>query len=326
MSKIGLFIVALMAIGCSSTKPNTEIEKKSSKIKEDSVSVKKEIVVDTLSTKEQLIGYTFGLDIIATINTFGVDYDFENFKYAIDDELNKNKKRFTDSQLETVMYLFPKVAKDSNYNIDSIPDFDKKVGYILGTDIGRSLKRMGIIYDFNAFVQGLNDQYNKKENKLLAREQVINIKREIEKAMMQKQQKQQQKASTNRKIEGIKFLEENAKKDSVVVTASGLQYKVLKEGTGKINPKSTDEVTVHYEGKIIDGRIFDSSIQRGEPATFPLNRVIAGWTEGVQLMTEGAKYRFFIPYNLGYGVSGAGGLIGPYEALIFDVELIEIKK
>ena len=126
------------------------------------------------------------------------------------------------------------------------------------------------------------------------------------------------------KAEGEKYLEENAKKEGIKVTASGLQYMVLKEGTGK-QPKATDSVKCHYEGFLTNGTLFDSSVQRGEPATFPLGGVIAGWTEGLQLMQEGAKYRFFIPYNLAYGEAGAAGAIPPYAALIFDVELIEVK-
>jgi FKBP-type peptidyl-prolyl cis-trans isomerase FkpA len=123
---------------------------------------------------------------------------------------------------------------------------------------------------------------------------------------------------------GEKFLEDNAKKEGVVVTASGLQYKVITPGTGK-SPKATDTVEVHYEGTLINGTVFDSSYRRKESIEFPLNRVIAGWTEGVQLMQEGAKYRFFIPSKLAYGPRGAGRDIGPNEALIFDVELIKVK-
>jgi FKBP-type peptidyl-prolyl cis-trans isomerase len=123
---------------------------------------------------------------------------------------------------------------------------------------------------------------------------------------------------------GEKFLEDNAKKEGVTVTASGLQYKVITPGTGK-SPKATDTVEVHYEGTLIDGKVFDSSYQRKESIEFPLNRVIAGWTEGVQLMQEGSKYRFYIPSKLAYGPRGAGRDIGPNEALIFDVELIKVK-
>ena len=125
------------------------------------------------------------------------------------------------------------------------------------------------------------------------------------------------------KAEGENFLAENAKKEGVVTLPSGLQYQVLKEGNGK-SPKATDQVKCHYEGTLINGKIFDSSYRRNEPATFPLNGVIAGWTEGLQLMKEGAKYRFFIPFNLAYGTRGAGQDIPPYAALIFDVELIEV--
>ena len=120
-----------------------------------------------------------------------------------------------------------------------------------------------------------------------------------------------------------KFDYTNAKKDGVVVLPSGLQYMVIKEGTGR-KPKATDSVKCHYEGFLTDGTLFDSSLQRGEPAVFGLQQVIAGWTEGLQLMQEGAKYRFFIPYKLGYGESGAGQSIPPYSALVFDVELIKV--
>ena len=123
---------------------------------------------------------------------------------------------------------------------------------------------------------------------------------------------------------GEQYLAANAKNEGVVTLPSGLQYTVLREGNGK-KPKATDQVVCHYEGFLVDGTVFDSSYQRGEPATFALNQVITGWTEGLQLMQEGAKYRFFIPWRLGYGESGAGTLIPPYSALIFDVELKEVK-
>ena len=122
---------------------------------------------------------------------------------------------------------------------------------------------------------------------------------------------------------GEKYLAENAKKADVITLPSGLQYQVLKEGNGK-KPTAKDTVMCHYEGTLIDGTVFDSSYQRGEPATFPLQQVIAGWTEGLQLMQEGAKYRFFIPYRLAYGEGGAGASIPPFAALVFDVELIQV--
>ena len=123
---------------------------------------------------------------------------------------------------------------------------------------------------------------------------------------------------------GREFMEQNAKNDSVVQTQSGLQYMVLKEGTGA-KPGPTDEVTVHYTGKLLDGTVFDSSVERGEPATFPLDKVIAGWTEGLQLMSEGSKYRLFIPSELAYGSKGTQNIL-PNSTLIFDVELIKVEK
>lgn len=134
--------------------------------------------------------------------------------------------------------------------------------------------------------------------------------------------KMEAKYGKNR-TDGEAFLAANAKKDSVKTTASGLQYKILSAGNGEV-PTATDKVKVNYEGTLIDGTVFDSSYRRGEPAVFPLNGVIAGWTEGVQLMSEGAKYRFYIPFNLAYGANGAGASIPPYAALIFDVELIAV--
>ncbi len=126
------------------------------------------------------------------------------------------------------------------------------------------------------------------------------------------------------KAAGEAFLAENAKKENIITTASGLQYMIIEHGEG-VSPSASDNVTVHYKGTTIDGTVFDSSYDRGAPATFPLNRVIAGWTEGLQLMKEGAKYRFFIPSELAYGERGAGRDIGPNSALIFDVELIKVR-
>ena len=126
------------------------------------------------------------------------------------------------------------------------------------------------------------------------------------------------------KAAGVAFLSENAKNENITITESGLQYEVLTEGSGA-SPSATDKVTVHYKGTTIDGEEFDSSYGRGEPSTFPLNRVIPGWTEGVQLMKEGAKYRFYIPSRLAYGERGAGAVIVPNAALIFDIELVKIQ-
>jgi FKBP-type peptidyl-prolyl cis-trans isomerase FklB len=146
----------------------------------------------------------------------------------------------------------------------------------------------------------------------------------LQRKMMEKQMAQREEAAKENLREGQEFLSENAQKDGVRTTESGLQYEVIEKGSGKTpTPEST--VTVHYRGTLIDGTEFDSSYRRGEPATFPVNGVIAGWTEALQLMSEGAKYKLYIPADLAYGERGAGQAIGPNETLIFDVELISVK-
>ena len=135
----------------------------------------------------------------------------------------------------------------------------------------------------------------------------------------------QQKADEQNKKKGEAFLSENKKRNEVITTASGLQYEIIKQGNGA-KPSETDTVRCHYEGRLIEGRVFDSSYQRNQPADFPVNQVISGWVEALQLMPVGSKWRLFIPSELAYGVHGAGDVIGPNEALIFDVELLEIVK
>ena len=199
-----------------------------------------------------------------------------------------------------------------------------KLSYALGLGIGRQLSQMGAAdLNIDDFAQAVKDMIDGKEPQVPTAE----AQQIVEDFFRRQEEKQRAEAAEKykgAKSEGEKYLSENAKKEGVVTLPSGLQYKVLKEGNGK-SPKATDKVVCHYEGMLVDGTMFDSSIQRGEPATFPLNGVIAGWTEGLQLMKEGAKYRFFIPYQLGYGERGAGASIPPFAALVFDVELIEVK-
>ena len=198
-----------------------------------------------------------------------------------------------------------------------------KVSYALGLGIGRQLADMGAEgLNIDDFGQAIKDVLQGKKPQLDNREAQM-----IVQEFFQEQEKKQRAAAAEKhkalKAEGEQYLAENAKKEGVVTLPSGLQYQVLREGNGR-KPKATDQVKCHYEGMLVDGTLFDSSIQRGEPATFPLNGVIAGWTEGLQLMQEGAKYRFFIPYHLGYGERGAGGSIPPFSALVFEVELLEV--
>ena len=198
-----------------------------------------------------------------------------------------------------------------------------KLSYALGLGIGQQLASMGARdLQVDDFGQAIKDVLAGGELKVSHREaqQIVQNYFQQQEQKMQAERAEQGKAH---KEAGEKYLAENAKKAGVVTLPSGLQYQVLKEGNGK-KPGAKDSVKCHYEGFLIDGTVFDSSVQRGEPAVFGLQQVIAGWTEGLQLMQEGAKYRFFIPYRLAYGEGGAGQSIPPYAALIFDVELLEV--
>jgi FKBP-type peptidyl-prolyl cis-trans isomerase FklB len=198
-----------------------------------------------------------------------------------------------------------------------------KLSYALGLGIGQQLAQMGAD-DISAedFAQAIKDVLEGNELKVSHREAQTIVQDYFQKQEQKLQAERAEKGKAHKEA-GEKYLAENSKKDGVVTLASGLQYQVLTEGNGK-KPSAKDTVKCHYEGTLIDGTVFDSSYQRGEPATFPLQQVIAGWTEGLQLMQEGAKYRFFIPYRLAYGEGGAGASIPPFAALIFDVELIQV--
>ena len=199
-----------------------------------------------------------------------------------------------------------------------------QVSYALGLNIGQQLKQMQlkdvlVVEDFAAAITDMLQGNPLKMTSSTAQNVLNAFFSELE----AKQQAAAAEAGKAARVAGEQFLAENAKRPEVTVTASGLQYQVLTEGTGK-QPKASDTVRCHYHGTLIDGTVFDSSVERGELCEFGLRQVIAGWTEGVQLMKEGAKFRFFIPYNLAYGERGAGASIPPYSALIFDVELLNV--
>lgn len=192
----------------------------------------------------------------------------------------------------------------------------EKVSYSLGVNVAKSVQAQGLeSIDAPAIAKAFKDVF--EGNDLDISEEEANL---VLQDYFTKLNNKAQEANIGT---GMKFLEENAKKEGVVTTASGLQYIVMTKGDGAM-PKETDNVTVHYHGTLLDGTVFDSSVERGQPATFPLNGVIKGWTEGVQLMNVGSKFRFFIPSDLAYGERGAGGAIGPNATLIFEVELISI--
>ena len=197
-----------------------------------------------------------------------------------------------------------------------------KTSYSMGVATGTQMKRQSIDVDVEIFAKGLKDAISGGTLQMTEQEIQETLKT-FQQALAAKQAEKSRKlADTNRK-EGEAFLAENKKKEGVQTLPSGLQYKILTEGSGKM-PKETDTVTTHYRGTLIDGTEFDSSFKRGQPASFPVNGVIKGWTEALQLMKEGSKWQLFIPSDLAYGERGAGGQIGPNATLIFEVELISI--
>jgi FKBP-type peptidyl-prolyl cis-trans isomerase FklB len=197
--------------------------------------------------------------------------------------------------------------------------------YAVGTDIGGALKRQELDVDPAALVAGISDALAGKT--ALTKDELDAALADFRSQMMAKMESKQSAAGDDNLKKGEEFLAANGKKDGVKTTASGLQYKVVKaadKADGK-SPKATDTVKVHYHGTLLDGTVFDSSVERGEPISFPLNQVIPGWTEGVQLMKEGDKFQFYIPSKLAYGPQSPGGKIGPNSMLIFDVELLAIQ-
>jgi FKBP-type peptidyl-prolyl cis-trans isomerase len=203
---------------------------------------------------------------------------------------------------------------------------NKKLGYAMGMNIGSSWKRQGIRLDevdLNMLLRGIQDG-SKGEGGLMTEKEVQDFGREYQAQLRTRQEEIRKVAGEKNQKEGQAFLQSNKAKPGIVTLPSGLQYKVLAEGSGQ-GPKAGDTVVTHYRGTLIDGKEFDSSYSRGEPATFRVNQVIKGWTEALQLMKPGAKWQLFIPSDLAYGERGAGANIGPHAALIFEVELISVK-
>lgn len=216
--------------------------------------------------------------------------------------------------LGTTLLLLPALATAQQ---KAAPKTQKqKVSYTIGLDIGKNMKRQKLDVDIPQLARGIQDGISDAKPVL--------SDSEMQEVMTVFQKEVLARMAEKNKKDGEAFLAENKNKPGVKTLPSGLQYKVLTEGSGK-TPKATDTVVTHYRGALIDGKEFDSSYKRGEPATFPVNRVIPAWVEALQLMKEGAKWQLFVPSNLGYGERGAGQDIGPNATLIFDVELIKVK-
>lgn len=198
---------------------------------------------------------------------------------------------------------------------------EQKLSYIFGQNIGSQFKTESMKIDIAVFSQGVKDAMNGAEPRI-KEEEVMAVLKTFQEEKMAEQQKNFDELSTKNKAEGDAFLAENAKKEGVVTLESGLQYKVVSEGTGA-KPTAESNVEVHYKGTLIDGTEFDSSFKRGVPASFGVTQVIPGWTEALMLMPEGSKWELYIPPSLAYGPGGAGGMIGPEQTLIFEVELLK---
>ncbi|MEI6864985.1 FKBP-type peptidyl-prolyl cis-trans isomerase [Flavicella sp.] len=295
----------------------------------------------SLATEIDSVSYALGLDMANKIKTnfpnsngaaFIEGYenaaDTSNVKIEIKEIDNLLRVFFMKKQQEDVIK-----AADSSGVVEEIVNSNTtakllsehdSVSYALGLDMALKLKPSFEDINNSLFVQGYKELGNEKV--LLELEGLEDVLRIFFMARQQKQAEEQiNKDFGQIKEDGLKFLEENKAKEGVVVTESGLQYIVIKEGNG-IHPEATDNVTVHYHGTIPDGTVFDSSVDRGAPSSFGLNQVIKGWTEGLQLMGEGAKFTFYIPQELAYGANPRGGLIKPFMPLVFEVELIKVNK
>jgi FKBP-type peptidyl-prolyl cis-trans isomerase FklB len=223
-------------------------------------------------------------------------------------------------KLKTLLILPVLLASASLLNASELKTDKDKLSYIFGVQVGQGLRAEGIELEMDAFTAGIQDMLAGNESQIgqATAEKLVS-------AYQEKKQLEIAEISAKKQNESSTFLANNAKNDGFVVTASGLQYKIVEKGEGK-SPTSEDKVIAHYTGKLLDGTVFDSSHDRGEPATFPVSGVIKGWQEALPMMKEGGKWQIVVPANLAYGDRGVGNLIGPNETLIFDIELVSISK
>ena len=223
-------------------------------------------------------------------------------------------------KLKTLLILPVLLASASLLNASELKTDKDKLSYIFGVQVGQGLRVEGVELEMDAFTAGIQDMLAGNESQIgqATAEKLVS-------AYQEKKQLEIAEISAKKQNESATFLANNAKNDGFVVTASGLQYKIIEKGEGK-SPTREDKVIAHYTGKLLDGTVFDSSHDRGEPATFPVSGVIKGWQEVLPMMKEGAKWQIVVPANLAYGDRGVGNLIGPNETLIFDIELVSISK
>lgn len=285
---------------------------------------------DELATQMDSISYASGSFLAGQLTELGITVNAEQLGQGLAD-INADEAYVTAEEAAGIMQQFQMALQAREgapfTDEDPVPFSADTISYVIGTDFARNMGDFDLAFDGPAFLQGALDAEDETADLLGGKEdemmQALTMK--IQEKQMAMQAEMQAEAAQMAEVyiaEGTAFMAEKAAEAGVQSTPSGLHYKVMQEGSGA-NPGPTDQVTVHYEGRLIDGTVFDSSIERGEPASFPLNRVIPGWTEGLQLMKPGAKYQFYIPQDLAYGLNSPPD-IPPGSTLIFDVELISI--
>jgi FKBP-type peptidyl-prolyl cis-trans isomerase FkpA len=279
----------------------------------------------TLDTEREKVSYMIGLDVGRSIAPVGPDLDFAAFEQAIRNAIDAGKPMLSESETrEVAQALMQRIGARNGQAAPATqpPAVDRaKVGYLVGADVGRSLAPIKGEFELPVLLQAVRTAID--GGKPLLADAEANAVREAFSARLQtRMQAEAAELAGKNKAEGEAFLAKNRATKGVFVTPSGLQYMILRQGAGQ-RPKPADTVRVNYHGTLLDGTVFDSSYERGQPAEFALSQVIPGWTEGVGMMPVGGKYRFWIPANLAYGENGPPG-IGPSATLVFDVELLDI--
>lgn len=280
-----------------------------------------------LTTEREKASYMVGTDIGRSIAPVGPDLDMAAFEKAIRNAFAGGKPLLTPDEARTTgQGLMARIGARNGQAPagGKLPEVGKdKVGLLVGTDVGRSLAPIRDELDFAVFLQGVRTTMANGKP-LLTDEELAAVRQSFSQKVQAQMQARAAAAADGNKAEGAAFLAKNKGEKGVFSTPSGLQYRVLRQGAGP-RPRATDRVRVNYHGTLLDGTVFDSSYDRGQPAEFALNQVIAGWTEGLTMMPVGAKYRFWIPGDLAYGAKGTpDGSIGPNSTLVFDVELLAI--
>lgn len=283
-----------------------------------------------LASERDKVSYMVGMDVGRSIAPVGPDIDLAAFERAVRNAFGGGKPLLTEQEAQSIgKALMQRIAMRNGQTVPGLapgaepPAVDTgKVGLLVGADVGRSLAPIGDEIELSWFLQGLRDVVGQRQA-LLSEAEADALRQAFSARIRSRLQAQAAEAGKQNAAEGAAFLANNRTTKGVFTTPSGLQYMVLRQGAGQ-RPRPDSRVRVHYHGTLLDGTVFDSSYERGQPAEFGLNQVIAGWTEGVAMMPVGAKYRFWIPSALAYGEQGSPGSIAPNATLVFDIELLQV--